>query len=95
MSDYSLRLEKRVLKFIKQLPPKHQRQIKGHILNLASVLRPHDSADLIGYSSYRRTDCGEYRIIYRINEQTMEVLIVVAGRRNDRDVYNQFKRFLS
>jgi mRNA interferase RelE/StbE len=45
---------------------------------------------LKGYAEYRRSDIGEFRIIYRIKEDT--VIIALVGKRNDNEVYNQFSR---
>lgn len=60
-----LDLKQRVVKYIKTLPPKHQRQIKNYILSLQKEAFPHDVKSLNGYENYVRADVGEYRIIYR------------------------------
>ena len=39
---------------------------------------------------YRRADIGEYRIIYRVAGDTLEVLLI--GKRNDDEVYHRFSR---
>ncbi len=76
-------------KFIKKLPPKQYRQVVSTIFNLRENPTPHDSKQLIGYSEYNRSDIGEYRIIYRFNSDTLYIAIV--GKRNDDEVYRQFK----
>ena len=54
---------------------------------------PHDSIVLKGGASlYRRTDIGEYRVVYRTNADVLE--IVVVGKRNDDDVYKMLRRIL-
>jgi len=50
---------------------------------------PPDSSQLIGYP-YRRADIGEYRIIYRVEEDCLKVALV--GKRNDDEIYRQLSR---
>ena len=85
-------LKPRVIKFIKTLPPKQQRQIKGSLLALKENPLPHDSKKLVGYEYYRRTDAREYRIIYQYNEEQAMVVVVLVGKRNDGEVYKIVKR---
>ncbi|MHC1790907.1 type II toxin-antitoxin system RelE family toxin [Solidesulfovibrio sp.] len=40
-------------------------------------------------SPYRRTDVGEYRIIYRVEGDVL--LVPLIGKRNDGDVYKRFE----
>jgi mRNA interferase RelE/StbE len=44
---------------------------------------------LKGYP-YRRVDCGEYRIVYQVQDDDLQVLII--GKRNDDDVYKKLSR---
>jgi len=76
------------------LQPKIVAQIAKKILSLGVEPLPHDSAQLIGYTSLRRVDSGEYRIIYRHHaaEDTVEILLI--GKRNDDEVYKQLRRKL-
>ena len=50
---------------------------------------PQDSLKLKGYP-YHRADVGEYRIIYSVKEQTLEILLI--EKRNDDQIYKQLKR---
>lgn len=79
-----LAVEKAVLKELEELPPKPYRQVVSAIFDLLSDPAPHYSKSLEG-SAYRRIAVGEYRVIYRSDEEF--VYIVVAGKRNDGDVY--------
>ena len=79
-----LDLSKQSLKFVKNLPPKQFRQVLNKILELMSDPNPTDSIKLTG-SPYKRTDIGEYRIIY--NAEADCVKIYYTGKRNDADVY--------
>lgn len=89
-----LDLKPKAKKFITLLPPKHQRQIKDRILALQDNPMPHDSKKLLGYENYMRIDVGEYRVIYRHEEQKDLVTVVLVGKRNDGEVYRIAKRTL-
>ena len=88
---YSINITKVAGKFLKKLPPKQFKQVVGTILALRENPIPHDSKKLIGYPKYQRVDIGEYRIIYRIDTET--VYIAVIGKRNDDEVYKRFKQW--
>ena len=86
-----IEISKRAEKFIRTLPVKQKRQIIGKILDLRTNPEPHDSIRLKGYEQYRRTDVGEYRIIYFVRDSVV-LVIFLAGKRNDDDIYKQLKR---
>ena len=92
---YQISLEKRVIKFIKNLPPKHQSQVKKYILSFQETPIPHDTKILKGYEPYRRGDCGEYRIIYRIDEDAKTVYVILVGKRNGGEVYKFLNNILN
>ena len=77
-------------KFIKKLPPKQYRQVVSTILAIRENPTPHDSKQLSGYTEYHRVDIGEYRIVYRFDDDT--IYIAVIGKRNDDEVYRRFKQ---
>lgn len=77
------------LKFLNKLPPKQFRRIVNKIFDLIKNPKPHDSKQLSGYTDYWRTDVEEYRIIYRILEGTVKIAVI--GKRNDDEVYRQFR----
>ncbi len=81
-----LDLTKKTIAFLDKLPPK---QISKKIFSLMANPKPHDSKGLKGYP-YRRTDIGEYRIIYRIEKDLLKIALV--GKRNDSAVYRQLAR---
>ena len=88
-----LNLSKRSGKFLDKLPPKQFRQIDTKIKALLIDPAPPDSSLLKGQASvYRRADIGEYRIVYRVNGDTLEVILI--GKRNDDEVYKALKRML-
>ncbi|MBY0544618.1 MAG: type II toxin-antitoxin system RelE/ParE family toxin [Gammaproteobacteria bacterium] len=84
----------RVTKFIAKLPPKHAKQIGDYIFSMIKTPLPHDCSPLIGYPPYFRGDVGEYRIIFKYEQEKDLVTIVLIGKRNDNDVYKRIKRTL-
>ena len=85
-----LKVNKSSVKFIENLQPKHKQQVVAKINSLKSDPYPIDSKKLLGYDSCLRCDCGEYRVIYTVNKQSLEIFLV--GKRNDDEVYDKFKR---
>ena len=76
-------------KFLERLDAKQFKQIVRKIFSLASDSVPPDSIKMEG-SDYRRTDQGEFRIIYKFDMDT--IYIVLVGKRNDDEVYSKAKR---
>ncbi|MGD1975094.1 MAG: type II toxin-antitoxin system RelE/ParE family toxin [Desulfobacterales bacterium] len=76
-----LDITKTAVKFLERLPPKQFRQIVRTIFKLRELSEPHDSKQLVGHPEYRRVDIGEYRIIYRIDDDTVKICLF--GKRND------------
>lgn len=54
------------------------------------MTRPHDSRALKAGKNLRRVDIGEYRVVYRVEDDTL--LVLVAGKRNDDAVYRMLAR---
>jgi len=75
-------------KFLDDLPPKQFRQVIKKILALGDNPHPSDSKQLVG-SQFLRADIGEYRIIYLVQEDTLQIHLV--GKRNDGEVYRNLK----
>lgn len=87
-----LNLSSQSIKFIKKTAAKHAQQIIRTLNALKELPIPHDAKLLKGVDGYYRVDIGEYRIIYRINNVDSVILISLIGKRNDSEVYKQFKR---
>ncbi len=83
-----------VLEFLRGLSPKISNQIAKKVLALNIDPRPNDSENLKGYPGFYRIDSGEYRIIYRFISDEDLVEIILVGKRNDDEVYEQFKRLM-
>ena len=84
-----IKLLKRATDFLDILPAKQFKQIVSKVIGLASNPHPHDSKKLNGYD-FLRTDIGEYRIIYTVNNDCVEIILI--GNRNDGAVYQLLKR---
>jgi mRNA interferase RelE/StbE len=64
----------------------------GKILSLLTEPIPADSQQLRGFGDYRRTDIGEFRIVYRFDDEALIVSLV--GKRNDDEIYKRLKNLL-
>ena len=87
---YRLDITNNALNFTKKLPSKQFKQIFTAIMDLLKNPRPNDSSKLKGYSNLYRKDVGEYRIIYKFDDDTVYILLI--GKRNDDEVYKQLTR---
>jgi len=85
-----IKMTKRAQKFLIHLPLKQAQQIKRKLYALLEDPIPNDSKKLVGYSNYRRADAGEYRIIYRVEGDSLFVPLI--GKRNDGDVYKKLQQ---
>ena len=70
-----LDLTARAKKFLEGLAPRQFRQVVNKIFSLLEDPEPHDSHPLAGFP-WRRADVGEYRIIYRIDRDTVKIPLV-------------------
>lgn len=85
-----IKIAKRVRKFLEHLPQKQALQLKNKLQALQLNPIPQDSRTLIGYPNYRRTSVGEYRIVYRIENDV--ILVALIGKRNDDEIYKKLKQ---
>jgi len=88
-----IRLSNQAGKFLKKLVPKHRKQVAGKIKELMSNPLPHDSKTVRGHPPYMRADIGEYRLIYKTQDDRQLLLVAIIGKRNDDHVYKLFQRF--
>lgn len=87
-----LDLSKQAMSFVSTLDPKRFRQVMKSVLSLLEEPYPHDAARLKSFDDLYRVHCGEYRIIYGVVGDTVEVLMI--GKRNDDEVYRELRRRL-
>jgi mRNA interferase RelE/StbE len=77
-------------KFLKNLDPKQFKQICMKIWDLAGNPYPNDSIALKNSpEGYRRASIGEYRIVYRVDEEIVRIDYI--DKRNDDAVYKRLK----
>lgn len=92
--NLALKVSRRAGRFITTLPAKQYKQVVSALFALLSNPQPHDSKILKGsQDNNRRIDVGEYRVVYRVEGR--ELLVLVAGKRNDDEVYRQLKRLVN
>ncbi|WP_296658625.1 type II toxin-antitoxin system RelE/ParE family toxin [Paraburkholderia sp.] len=84
-------MTKQAQKACQSLDAKQYRQVVSAILGLLKNPEPHDSQPMKGATrGERRVDAGEYRVIYAIEGETVDVLVV--GKRNGDEVYKIWER---
>ena len=84
---YSIRFEKSALKDLKKLPANVVKLLWNEIDTLKSDPRPHGCKKLKGTNHLFRIRCGNYRIIYQIQDKVLIVLVIRIGDR--KDVYRK------
>ncbi len=84
-----INISKTAGKFLKKLSGKPAKQIKNKLLQMMENPYPQDSVKLQGYPFFR-VDSGEYRIIYFVEDKTLNIKII--GKRNDDEVYKKLQR---
>ena len=84
-----LELKKPAFDFISGLPAKQFRQLMLAVVCLMKTPYPNDAKKLKGYD-FHRIDVGEYRVVYRVEGDVLQVPIV--GKRNDDEAYRRLKQ---
>lgn len=88
MARYELRLKASVAKEIEAIEPKKlRRQIVNRLEALTADPRPPGCEKLAGYSDRYRVRQGDYRIVYRIEDDVLVVFVVKVGHR--REIYSR------
>jgi len=86
-----LRLNKQAVKNLQKLPSKHAKQISLRIVALRQNPDSVPSIELRGFAPFRRAKSGDYRIIYKIEGESLFVALI--AKRNDDEVYKRIKRY--
>jgi mRNA interferase RelE/StbE len=84
MARYRLTFKRSVAKDLRDLPKRDVTRILKCFRALAEDPRPPDCEKLSGQERYRVRQ-GVYRILYEIQDDLLEILVVKVGHR--RDVY--------
>jgi mRNA interferase RelE/StbE len=80
-------------KYLDNIPPKHCSQIARKIISLQRNPYPKDYRQLLGFKDYFRVTIGEYRVIYKIVDNVIGIVLI--GERNDGRVYQDLKKKIS
>jgi mRNA interferase RelE/StbE len=84
LMSYQIQIERRALKDIESLPAQDRQHIKKAIWELKEDPRPHGCKKLAD-SVFWRIRVGVYRVVYKIEDERL--LVVVIKARHRRDVY--------
>ncbi len=82
MGRYRLEIKKSAIKEIERLPRKDMKAVLERIESLSDNPRPHDCKKLSAQEKYR-VRCGNYRILYSIEDDILIVFVVKVGHRKD------------
>lgn len=83
---YRIEILPAAIREIRKLPPEAKRRVQAVIELLATDPRPPAAKRLVARPEWRvRT--GDYRVIYRIEDAVLTVVVVRAGHR--RDIYER------
>jgi len=80
-------LSKRAKDFLKSISKKHAKQITDKIEKLANDINSVPTIKIKGANKLHRAKSGEYRIIFKIENNTLILEVVSIGKRNDDEVY--------
>lgn len=80
---YTLKYRPAALRQLQKLDKKVQARLKPKITELANQPRPHGYLKLQGFENRYRIRVGDYRVIYEIYDDILQVLIVKVGPRKD------------
>ena len=82
MASFSIVFKKSVYKDMSSIPPKDNRSILEAIRYLSENPKPVQTKKLSGDEKFRLR-CGNYRILYEINDTEVVICIVKVGHRKD------------
>lgn len=81
---FEVKFTNKAFKEVEKLDPDIKLQILEAIEDLERDPRPQNSIQLSGeLSDYRRLRTGNYRVLYQIKDQKLEIVVLRAGHRKD------------
>jgi mRNA interferase RelE/StbE len=91
---YRVIFQKRARKDFKSIPESDERKIRKAIDRLALDPRPTGSRAMHGpFEGLHRLRVGNYRVVYRIEDDRLVVFVIRLGSR--QDIYQSLLRFLA
>ncbi len=88
--QYSIEFRPAVLKTLKHFPKRDLIKIKKRIEGLGTKLPNPHTTKMKGDNSFHKTRSGNYRILYKIHENRLVILVVKIGHR--KDVYKNLPK---
>jgi mRNA interferase RelE/StbE len=85
-------LSKQAAAFLQALPAKQARQVAEKIQALGDAPDSVSSEMLKGYAPMRRLKSGEFRIIFVVEGDVVQIRLI--GKRNDDEIYKALGRAL-
>ncbi|MCK6530303.1 type II toxin-antitoxin system RelE/ParE family toxin [Myxococcota bacterium] len=80
---YEVRVTDEARRQLRALPERGRREILAEILDLEiDPFPPHSTPMHSDWTGFHRMRVGIYRVIYRVREQVLEVLVVRVGHRS-------------
>lgn len=92
-SALNIQLSKKAGEFLQKIPQKHAGQIATKIQEIVKNPASRPPHSLKGFPLYYRVKSGEYRFIYKIQGDTL-LLILLIGKRNDDEIYRDFLQLI-
>jgi mRNA interferase RelE/StbE len=83
-------LSRQAATFLESLPAKQARQIAEKLQALANDPQALPSELLRGYAPMRRLKSGEFRIVFAIEDDVVQIRLI--GKRNDDEIYKALER---
>jgi mRNA interferase RelE/StbE len=80
-------LERRARKNLAALDPPARRRVAARIDELAAEPRPLDMVEVKGRPGVLRIRAGDYRILYKVGDQQLLVLVLVTDIGHRREIY--------
>lgn len=78
---YRVNISRRVSKAVERFPAADFERVTAAILALARDPRPRGSKKMQGREGEWRIRMGDYRVVYRVDDDALEVNVVAAGHR--------------
>lgn len=85
MSGYRVQRTRSADKALAKIPARDRLRIEAAVALLAETPRPPRAVTLAGSSDDWRVRVGDYRIVYRVRDDELLILIITIGHR--REVY--------